>query len=55
MPAVMNLPSAHGRRRQQAAPVAAIELDMGGVRVRIGSDAKASIVSEVIRALREIS
>jgi transposase len=55
VPAVMNLPSAHGRRRQQAAPVAAIELDMGGVRVRIGSDAKASIVSAVIRALREIS
>jgi transposase len=55
VPAVMDPPSAPGRRRQQAAPVAAIELDMGGVRVRIGTGAKASIVSAVIRALKEIS
>jgi transposase len=55
VPAVVDLPSAHGRRRQQAAPVAAIELDIGGVRVRIGDGAKASIVSAVIRALKEPS
>ena len=55
VPAVMELPAAPGRRRQQATPMAAIELDMGGVRVRIGSGAKASIVSAVIRALKEIS
>jgi hypothetical protein len=35
--------------------VAAIELDIGGVRVRIGDGAKASIVSAVIRALKEPS
>ncbi len=57
VPAVVDLPSAHGRRRQrqQAAPVAAIELDIGGVRVRIGDGAKASIVSAVIRALKATS
>ena len=55
VPAVMELPSMHRRRRQQAAPLAAIELDVGGVRVRIGAGAKASIVSAVIRALKEIS
>jgi transposase len=55
VPAVMELPSAQGRRRQQAAPVAAIELDIGGVRVRIGSGAKVSIVSAAIRALKETS
>lgn len=55
VPAVVDLSSAHGRRRQQAAPVAAIELDIGGVRVRIGAGAKASIVSAVIRALKATS
>ena len=57
VPAVMELPSAQGRRRQrqQAAPMAAIELDIGGVRVRIGDGAKASIVSAVIRALKATS
>jgi transposase len=55
VPAVTELPSAHGRRRQPAAPMAAIELDMGGVRVRIGAGAKVSIVSAVIRALKETS
>jgi transposase len=35
--AVMGLPWAPERRRQQAAPMATIEFDMGGVRVRIGS------------------
>jgi hypothetical protein len=33
--------------------MATIELDMDGVRVRIGADAKVSIVSAVIRALKE--
>jgi transposase len=55
VPAVLDLPSAPGRRRQPAAPVAAIELDMGGVRVRIGAGAKASIVSAVLRALKASS
>jgi hypothetical protein len=55
VPAMMDLPWAPERRRQQAAPMATIELDMGGVRVRIGSGAKVSIVSAVIRALKETS
>jgi transposase len=55
VPAVMELASTDGRRQQQAAPMAAIELDMGGVRVRIGAGAKVSIVSAVIRALKETS
>ena len=41
VPAVVDLPSAHGRRRQQAAPVAAIELEIGGVTVRVGGGAEA--------------
>ena len=55
IPAIVELASAHRGVRQQAAPVAAIELDMGGARVRIGAGAKASIVSAVIRALKETS
>ena len=55
IPAIVELASTHRRRRQQAAPMAAIELDIGGVRVRIGGGAKASIVSAVIRALKETS
>jgi transposase len=55
VPAVMDLPSAPGRRRQQSAPMAAIEVDMDGVRVRIGAGAKAPIVSAVIRALKASS
>lgn len=55
VPAVMELASTPRRRRQQAAPMAAIELDFGSVRVRIGDGAKASIVSAVIRALKETS
>jgi transposase len=54
IPAMVELASTH-RRRRQAAPMAAIELDIGGVRVRIGAGAKASIVSAVIRALKETS
>lgn len=55
MPAVMDLPWAPERRRQQAVPMATIELDKGGVRVRIGPGAKVSIASAVIRALKETS
>jgi transposase len=56
IPAMVELASTPRRRRQQAAaPMAAIELDIGGVRVRIGDGAKASIVSAVIRALKETS
>jgi len=55
IPAVVELASTHRRRRQQAAPMAAIELDMGGVRVRIGDGAKASMVSAVILALKATS
>jgi len=55
IPAMVELASTHRRRRQQAAPMAAIEIDIGGVRVRIGAGAKASIVSAVIRALKETS
>ena len=55
IPAMVELASTPRRRRQQAAPMAAIELDIGGVRVRIGDGAKASIVSAVIRALKATS
>jgi transposase len=55
IPAMVELGSTHRHRRQQATPMAAIELDIGGVRVRIGGGAKASIVSAVIRALKETS
>ena len=55
IPAMVELASTHRRRRQEAAPMAAIELDIGGVRVRIGAGAKASIVSAVIRALKAAS
>jgi transposase len=55
IPAMVELASTHRRRRQPAAPLAAIELDIGGVRMRIGDGAKASIVSAVIRALKEPS
>jgi transposase len=55
VPAMVELASTHRRRRQQAAPMAAIELDIGGVRVRIGDGAKAPIVSAVIRALKATS
>ena len=52
IPAMLELASTHRRSRQEATPMAAIELDIGGVRVRIGAGAKASIVSAVIRALK---
>jgi len=55
IPAMVELASTHRHRRQHAAPMAAIELDIGDVRVRIGDGAKASIVSAVIRALKETS
>lgn len=55
IPAMVELASTHRRRRQPVAPMAAIELDIGGVRVRIGEGAKASIVSAVIRALKATS
>ena len=55
VPAVVEEPSTHRRRRQQTAPMASIELDIGGVRMRIGDGAKASIVSAVIRALKATS
>jgi transposase len=57
IPALVELASTHRRRRrrQQATSMAAIELDIGDVRVRIGAGAKASIVSAVIRALKEPS
>jgi hypothetical protein len=55
VPAMVELASTYRRRRQQAAPMAAIELDIGGVRVRMGEGAKASIVSAVVRALKATS
>ncbi len=55
VPAMVELASTRRRGRQQAEPMAAIELDIGGVRVRISDGAKASIVSAVIRALKETS
>ncbi len=55
IPAMVALASTHRRRRQPVAPMVAIELDIGGVRVRIGEGAKASIVSAVIRALKATS
>ena len=55
VPAVVEVRSTHRRRRQQTAPRASIDLDIGGVRVRIGDGAKASTVSAVIRALKATS
>lgn len=55
IPAIVEAASTPRQRRQQAARMAAIELDIGGVRMRIGDGAKASIVSAVIRALKATS
>jgi hypothetical protein len=48
---------AHGGspRRKRVEVYSNIELDIDGVRVRIGDGAKASIVSAVIRALKATS
>jgi transposase len=54
VPAVVE-PQLANRRRRRMAPVAAIELEVGGVTVRIGEGAKASTVAAVIRALKETS
>ena len=53
IPAIVEAASTPRQRRQQAARMAAIELDIDGVRMWIGDGAKASIISAVIRALKE--
>ena len=53
VPAVVEPPSSKRRQRRPAATMAAIELEIGGVTVRIGDGAKASTVSAVIRALKK--
>ena len=55
IPAIVEAASTPRQRRQQASGMAAIELDIDGVRMRIGDGAKASIVSAVIRALKATS
>ncbi len=55
IPAIVEAASTPRQRRQQAAPMVLIELEIGGVRMRIGDGAKASIVSAVIRALKATS
>jgi transposase len=51
VPAVIEPPPRKQRKRQSGA-LASIELEIAGVRVRIGDGAKASTVSAVIRALK---
>lgn len=53
VPAVIESPSLKRRQRRPATAMASIELEIGGVRVRIGDGAKASTVSAVIRALKK--
>lgn len=55
VPAVIEPPSSKRRQRRLATAPAAIELEIGGVKVRIGDGAKASTVSAVIRALKATS
>ena len=55
VPAVVGSASLKRRQRRPATAMASIELEIGGVRVRIGDGAKASTVSAVIRALKEAS
>ena len=55
VPAVVEPPSSKRRQRRPAATMAVIELEIGGVTVRIGDGAKASTVSAVIRALKATS
>jgi transposase len=52
VPAVIEPPSRKRRTRQQSTAPASIELEIAGVRVRIGNGVKASTVSAVIRALK---
>ena len=53
VPAVVEPTSSKRRQRRPAATMAVIELEIGGVTVRIGDGAKASTVSAVIRALKK--
>jgi len=55
IPALVELASTHRRRRQQATSMAAIELDIGDVEGADRGRRQASIVSAVIRALKEPS
>jgi transposase len=55
VPAVVEPPSSKRRQRRPATAMAAIELEIGGVTVRIGDGAKAATVSAVIRALKATS
>lgn len=55
VPAMIEQPSRKQRRRRQSTTAASIELEIAGVRVRIGDGAKASTVSAVIRALKASS
>jgi transposase len=52
VPAVIEEPSRKQRKRRQSSAPASIELEIAGVRVRIGNGVKASTVSAVIRALK---
>lgn len=55
VPAVIAPPPRKQRKRGQSPALASIELEIAGVRVRIGDGAKASTVSAVIRALKASS
>lgn len=55
VPAMVEAPSSTRRQRRPATAQAAIELEIDGVRVRIGDGAKASTVAAVIRALKAAS
>ncbi len=49
VPAVIEQPSRQQRKQRQSIALASIELEIAGVRVRIGDGAKASTISAVIR------
>lgn len=55
VPAVIEQPLRKQPKQRPSATLASIELEIGGVRVRISDGAKASTVSAVIRALKASS
>lgn len=52
VPAVVDSPAAPAKQRRRRSGAAAIELEIGGVVVRVGRDARAATVAAVIQALK---
>ena len=56
VPAVVDLPEPlTGKKLHRSAAAAAIELEIGGVAVRVGHGARASTIAAVIRALKKFT